>query len=443
MGIFRYLKNTRGTTAMLFAIGALPLMAAIGCGIDYGSVVYARASADAAADAAVLFAIRTAEVTFAIDKSAWKSESEEVGRKTFIQNLSAANLVTSETPVVNVKRQNGRFEAEITYKITYPTAIMHLFSRDAVKIRNTAIAESGSTSFVSVHVVIDNSASMGIGASVAEQTKMIAPSAGMGGCAFACHMPFADTVLQARAIGAKLRIDIAKEGARDFLENIKELYGTDRQVEVTLHTFANDLKTLQSATTDIDEAIAATSGIELTKTFRQGGTLIENSLKQLSATLGTSGDGSTQSKRQSFVVVLTDGIENSLVVSENPKWPGVPEWNMYESPPRFINWETPEFHHGTSLQGLNPESCEAVKSKGHTLMIANVKYVRPIRERPTIDTAKLNYIEASTERRKEDMKKCASRPEYAYFAADSSDIKPAFDNILKAISSAKPIRLTH
>jgi Flp pilus assembly protein TadG len=442
MGLKQFLTNTSGNMAVLYAIAAFPMMAAVGCGIDFGSVVYARASANAAADAAVLMAIRTAENAYISDKSNWKTVSEEVALKTFEQNLKAANIVTHDDPKIAVNRKNTTFEATVTYHLKYPTQIMHLFSQDLVEISNVVTAKSGGARFINVDLVIDISASMGIGASVPDQKLMVA-DAGMGNCAFACHFPTLDTIGRATQIGAKVRLDVAKEAAQAFLGDVKAHFGSSNQVQVSVHVFSNDLKTVRTPTTNVDQAIAAIETIELDREFGKGGTLIENSLGQLVPKLPDHGDGSTPGKRTSFVVVLTDGIEDSTIVLSDPANPGKLLWGNYETAPRYT-YRVGSFGSAGSfsLQPPLASACDGLKVGGRNVMMARVKYVRPENERAG-DKGLLDYVLGTAQPSLNSIfQSCASQPEYSYLAADSAEIKPVFDEIFKVISRSEPTRLT-
>ena len=443
-----FLDNTRGNVAISLGIALVPLMAAVGVAVDYNSVVYARTSADAAADTAVLAALKTAQEAFTADDPHWRDKGEALGVSVFNQNLRAKSVLNEQDPKIKIKRKGQDFDVELTYDVVYPTRILQLISQDSVRLRNKVSAASGGDNYLSIHFVIDTSSSMGIGANVVEQQKMV-DSAAMGNCAFACHFDKSsighETISTAKNLGIKLRIDIVQNAVSKFLKKLKDLHYSHNQIEVTLHTFANDLKTIQPATTDLEDAIDATANIELDRSWGQGGTNLENSLKQLAQTLSVSGDGSTPSKRRSFVVVLGDAVEDSDLVLEDPANPGYILWRS-ETAPKFTTRPGEYFQEspGITLQAPSRASCDPIKDKGHTVLLTQVAYVPPLNPRPH-DLPRLDYInnELMQGVARDALQTCATQPNYAFYARDSNEVEPAFDAILDIIRNAVPPRLTN
>jgi hypothetical protein len=448
MTLRRFLSDACGNVATSFAIASVPLLAAAGAAIDFGAVLYAKTDADSAADAAVLAAIRASEEAYLEDKSNWKQIGELSGVQAFKENLKTLEIASSEEPAIEVSKQNGRFVAELEYEISYPTNFMHLVSTDSVKISNKVSAESGGENYLSIHFVIDNSASMGIGASIPDQQRMV-NEASMGNCAFACHFsngPKPETVSTAKALGIDLRIDVVKDAIKGFVNDINSRGYAHDQIQVSLHTFANDLKTVQTATTDLDDAIESVDDIVLDRDWGQGGTNMRLSLEQLAHQLPTSGDGSSPGKRKSFVIVLGDGVENSSLVTEKAAAPGSIQWG-HETAPRFVARPGESYvEAGTNLtfQAADSSACDAVKTKGHTVMMTQVAYVRPLNERAS-DTGRLDYVMNVLMDGPigDAFRACASNPAYSFYAADSDGVEPAFDEISAIIRTSMPMRLTN
>jgi Flp pilus assembly protein TadG len=55
--IKRFRQNQRGNVAMIFALALVPLIAAVGCAIDYGRAAHIRTKFESAADAASVSSI--------------------------------------------------------------------------------------------------------------------------------------------------------------------------------------------------------------------------------------------------------------------------------------------------------------------------------------------------------------------------------------------------
>ncbi len=450
----RISKNQDGNVAIMFATAIIPLLLASGMAIDFGNMTFGKASADAAGDAAVLFAVKTAEDYFDADVSDWKNRSQDEAKVLFGKNLKAAGISGAVNVDVDVKRQNGSFSATLTYDVEYPTMFMQMVSQDMVMLRNSISAEVGSSTFISVRFVVDNSNSMGIGANAAVQNIM-KDDADMGHCAFACHYPGgsteAETVSVAKSKGYKLRIDMARDAIRTFLVDLEAGGFKSNQVEVALHTYSSDLQTVLAPTTDIENAVDAVDNIQLETTFGEGGSNLEHSLKTLTASLSTGGDGTTPSSRKSYVIILGDGVETNEKINESTTLPGKIDWNLpREGLPRFVarpgeNFQDPDSTF--TLQAPKATSCDGAKNKNHSVMVAQIAYVtppdNPIHDRPW-DPPRIDYINnvLLDGVLQTNLQACATQPDHYIFASESAEIAPAFETFKNEIKKALPLRLT-
>lgn len=457
----QYLSQKSGNVALMVGLAAVPLVAVAGLAIDFAVVSYAKTNADAAADSAILSALSAAETAYLENNDQWESQGISTGQAVFAQNLKIEGFVSTRPAAISIKRNGGTFEAKLKYDFNYPTMLMHLVNADNVRLINEVSAAVGGKTFVSVHLVIDNSSSMGIAATPADQQKMLA-DAGMYKCAFACHFNESgrdaagnvkngksSSVERARQIGAKIRIDIVKESVASFLQEVKAQFGSGKQVEVSLHTFGNTFETLQKPTTDLDKAIERSDEIELTNSFKLGGTNLRNSLEKLASDLPKGGDGSTAGKRMSYVVVLTDGVEDNTLLVEDALNPGRGLYQLEQLPTFEANPDRSwRFNGGNiTLQAPPATACNPLKAEGHTVMVAQIAYLRPEisdddKNRPYVK-ARFDEVEYNIMPRLADVfGKCASRPEYHFFAADSHEVGPAFDEILKVVRGSAALRLT-
>src|SRR5580700_5791868 len=92
VGNFRL--NTRGNVAVISAVAALPMVAAVGCALDYSNASMIKTKLQAAADAASLASVSVNSSIITTAKGMTKSGTIS-GGSTYATNFFNANLTTS------------------------------------------------------------------------------------------------------------------------------------------------------------------------------------------------------------------------------------------------------------------------------------------------------------------------------------------------------------
>lgn len=405
------------------------MLAAGGVAIDYATAYNRRAKLDIAADSAVLAAVKAARDAFVEGRSDWQAVAQASGSRIFSQNAVRNVGGSLDSVQITVQRSQNEFSGLLSYVANSPTSLMKLFRKDSIEISNAVSADFAIANYLDVHLLIDASPSMGIGATLADQTVMFNGN----GCALACHQQ-AGHLEAIRALGARTRIDIVRDATRRFIDDLRTQRATADQIRLSITLFSNDVMPLFASSTDLDAAYAAAAGIEL-QTYPAFGTNMTYSLERLRQTLPPGGSGFRASDRKSYVVLLSDGIEDSryrpaeaLAESSDP--------NFVETSPFYIAYFE-------RLQSMERASCDAIKADNHDLLTAHVEYLVPpawdAAATPRFDFIAQNLIAKSIA----EFEGCASAPEFAFNATDSDEIAPMFDKILDAILSPSDLRLTN
>jgi Flp pilus assembly protein TadG len=146
----RFWKNRRGGVAPLFAIAAVPLMAAVGASVDYSRANAARAAFQTALDSTAL----------ALSKTAATQNPGEV--QTSATNIMNALFSRPEVQNVTVGAQYSSTAGSklvLNGNATVPTAFLHILGFDQVAISATSTSTWGNTR-LRVALVLDNTGSM-------------------------------------------------------------------------------------------------------------------------------------------------------------------------------------------------------------------------------------------------------------------------------------------
>lgn len=181
--------DRRGAVAVIFAMSVVPLAMIVGLASDYSFYAKVQSQLDLAADTAAMQAVRVASEVSATDSSGnpkspsvYQADVQTAGQKAGQQWFQAqmANLVNGSVPASNVivnvaynSTSSNRFTANVSYTGTVPTNFGGLFGVPSFSIGNG----SGSTAvisntFVEVLMLLDNSSSMLIPATLAGIVQM-------------------------------------------------------------------------------------------------------------------------------------------------------------------------------------------------------------------------------------------------------------------------------
>jgi Flp pilus assembly protein TadG len=200
--IAQFRSNKRGNVAVITALCALPLIASVGCVIDYTTASLVKTKLQAAADAAALatVSVNSSVVTTAKGMSSGGTVS---GGSTFATNFFNANLnaspanvgYTNLTPSATVSVSGTKMTATVSYTAKVPTYFMGVMGFSTVSVSGSSTASYTMPTYINFYLMLDVSGSMSFPSTAAEQARLMAvnPDNLLGspgypqGCQFACH----------------------------------------------------------------------------------------------------------------------------------------------------------------------------------------------------------------------------------------------------------------
>jgi|HubBroStandDraft_3_1064219.scaffolds.fasta_scaffold14714_3 Flp pilus assembly protein TadG len=202
--IAKFRSNKRGNVAVITALCALPLIASVGCVIDYTTASLVKTKLQAAADAAALatVSVNSSVVTTA---KAMSSSGTVSGGSTFATNFFNANLnaspanvgYTNLTPTATVALSGTRMTATVSFTAKVPTYFMGVMGFSNTNISGSSTASYTMPTYINFYLMLDVSGSMSFPSTLAEQARLMAvnpddllgtsPNNYPQGCQFACH----------------------------------------------------------------------------------------------------------------------------------------------------------------------------------------------------------------------------------------------------------------
>ena len=433
---YGFVRETRGSIAIIYAMVLLVLAITAGGAIDYSVAILVRAELSSAADAAALAAAKRGAQELAAGSSNWQTLASDEGTAYFASQSDRIQNASIPTPVITVNTVGAKVTATVTYSADVPTTFLEVAQITSFPVSGTVEASANIALSTDINIVIDVSTSMGIGATAQDQQTLftaLGNSPTNQACALACHMSDVqtnlDTLPAARASGAVLRIDVAKSAITNALNTISGMANNTGQIRVAVYTLSNTLVNVFALSSNINSAINAINTIDLPSSVAAGGTNTTYSLAALQNLLPVPGTGAPNSTPRGFVVLLTDGVQNSA--EEKTYDPVTKLYSMGKDPnfttisPNMTSWGI------ETIQPFDSSACTPIKSKGYKFLTMNVEYLIPAPAlqdpSPRFPFIQNNLLSTITN----NMQACASGPDYALSASSPADIKTAVNKLFQ------------
>ena len=202
----RFRRDQRGNIAVIFGIACLPVLSAIGCGVDYSEASRMRAKLQSAADAAAVASISQNSQGW-LAASKMTSNGEVTTAETDAMNIFNGNINTVYNPnattgnlftlnnaltKATVTKTGVSLTATVAFNATVPTIFMNVVGFKSLTVAGSSSASSSLPMYLDFYVMLDVSGSMGLPSTNAEQTRLAAVNPDdfnvyPNGCTFACH----------------------------------------------------------------------------------------------------------------------------------------------------------------------------------------------------------------------------------------------------------------
>ncbi|MDX2259293.1 MAG: pilus assembly protein TadG-related protein [Hyphomicrobiaceae bacterium] len=312
----RFSASSRGSVAVLFGVCLFALAGSMGVAVDYAVAYRISSKLRADADAAALAAAVAGRDYFMTHGG---YEPGNIGRARSIAQAAAARFFSengageagSVTRSIDVAIKDTTVDVKITYSTLVGTPFGGLFNVEQVPIAGVAESRADLPRFVEVHLLIDTSGSMALGAGKDEQDLLQAQV----GCAFACHdgtpvRGYADSYTYAVANNIDLRYTAVNRGIITLMDTIDRMPGSGGFIRTSVHSFDNTLKRDADLTTDSSEIRRRLPTAPSTSSETAGATHFNQIIDEFVRRVGHGGDGATASEPMKLVILATDGVRD-------------------------------------------------------------------------------------------------------------------------------------
>ena len=325
--IRRFRRSEGGNVLLTFGLLLIPLMAAVGAAVDYGRANNYRSQLMAAADAARVGAVAksspavAAAITMQNDGNIPSGVADALAIFN-AQLLTKTNWWSGLAPQATVTKSNGVVSSTVQFTAQVPAMFMKLFGKTSIPISGISKASNSVPLYIDFYLLLDNTPSMGVGATTGDIAKMVNNTSDK--CAFACHDLSTtpnDYYQKAKNLGVTTRIDVVRSATQQMMDTAAATETFLNQFRAAIYTFGTSctdpgLVTVKSLTSSLSSAKSAAASIDLMTIPYQGYnndqcTNFDDVLTELNAKIPTPGNGTSATSPQKFLFFVSDGVNDA------------------------------------------------------------------------------------------------------------------------------------
>ena len=438
MSFRRFRKDRRAAVVPMFALALIPLMAAVGAAVDYSIAARIRTRLLAAADAAVVGSVGKSSVALAA-AATMSSDGPVAGGATDATNIFNAEIAgqtgyTLSSATATVTKSSSTVTSVINFSAQVPTHFMGLFGISTVAVSGSSTAANSMPVFIDFYLLLDNTPSMGVGATTADINTMVNNTPDQ--CAFACHdLSNSNSYYNlAKSLGVTMRIDVLRTATQQLMDTAATTAVFSNQFRMAIYTFGSSaqnsgLSTIQSITSSMSTAKTSANAIDLMTTPYQNyaddtDTDFGDVLTDLNSAVPAPGTGVTAASPLKYVFFVSDGVNDRVNGSPGCSQP-VTNGSDPQTGKNYVRCQEP----------LNVSYCTTMKNRGIKIAVLYTTYL------PLPTNAWYNsWIAPFASQIATNMQACAS-PGLYFEVSPSQGISDAMNALFKkAISQARLTR---
>lgn len=455
-----FATDRKANVAVIFALTMVPIIFLLGMTLDYTLALRKREQLNAAADAAAIAAVRPAMLT-----QSTKSLIENTAAAVFAAKANLPGLVAVPTPTVTVADVGLSRTITVSYVAQSVNNFPGVLGKQTWQVAGSATAKASSAPNMNFYLLMDDSPSMGIGATASDISNLIKytastyqSAAASQNCGFACHQTdighdggTKDNLAIARQRNITLRIDLVTSAVNQLLNSWSSCPQSgvsggvmqcmaalnNTAYKAGLYTFDLKLNEL-AALTSPTSAGAQVSNISLmpvayqncvvvkTNCKTDNGTDIAGALTSLNDIMPNPGLGSNAANDtpQEVVFLVTDGVEDKISAT-------CPNASFASN--------------SRCQQPLDTTMCKTIKDRGIKIAVLYTEYLQLIADPNTgiqkTDPWYMSWIDkydqptSSTGKIAQNLEACAS-PGFYKSVKSGGDISDALKDLFIKVASS-------
>ncbi len=429
-------RNISGGTALTIGL-CLPIIAlVIGGAIDFSRMTQLRIQMQDAADVASVGSISVNSAAFKqglmVGDGTVMKQGQADAVAMFNSNMPSHDDLANLKPVATVMKSQGRMKATVTATADYKPYILDLMGFKSLPVEVTSTSQATFPPYIDFYLLLDNSPSMGVGATTADIDTMVtatAKNSSDASCAFACHQkdkPGSDYYALAKKLGVTTRIDVVRQATQNLMTTAKNTQTLNSQFRMAIYDFGLSADTIDAQnppaymisdlTADLTASANNASAIDLMtipyqnyNSDRQSN--FDTVLKSMNKAIPSAGDGSGPGQPQKVLFMVSDGTTDAYDCA---------------------------YSNGSTCRRITPidtTACKAMKARGVRIAVLYTTYL-PLPTNSFYNQYLAKYV-TPTSQIAANMEDCAS-PGLYFPVSPSEGISEAMNTLfLKVVSVVK------
>src|SRR5215218_1795119 len=317
----RFRRDKAGNVAVIFAIASVPILTAVGCAVDYSRATQIRAKLQASIDAASVGSVSKSSPGFIAAGSMTSDGPIPAGvadaTNIFNANMNGVNGYTPGSMTAAMTKKASIITSTLNFSATVPTMFLGLIGKNTVTVTGSSTATTSMPLYIDFYLLLDNSPSMGVGATPADVAKMVNNTSDQ--CAFACHdlNDNKNYYKLAKSLGVTTRIDVLRSATQSLMDTAAATQTYSNQFRMAIYDFgaaasSAGLRALFSLSGSLSSAKSAAGNIDLMTVNGQNenndqDTQFSSIMPQINTAISAPGAG-TSSAPMKYLFFVSDGV---------------------------------------------------------------------------------------------------------------------------------------
>ena len=329
----RFPRARAGNAVLIFALVMPVLLMAIGGAIDFGRAVQLRVAMQDAADVASLGAVAINSAAYKVALQMGDGEitaGTQQAHDIYVSDMISAPELSTPIITTQVSKSGTVLTSNVSVSANYKPYLLQLFGFATLPLSVTSKSSSTIPPYIDFYLLLDNSPSMGLGATTADINKLVSATSKMSSdanCAFACHLSGSTTDYYslARKVGVTMRIDVVREATQNLMTTAKNTQTLNGQYRMAIYDFGVAADKISQTAPPAYQVSALTSN--LTQSASDAGTIdlmtipaqnynsdrqsnFSSVLASMNTAIPTPGNGTSATNPQKVLFMVSDGLND-------------------------------------------------------------------------------------------------------------------------------------
>lgn len=282
-------------------------------------------------------------------------------RAIFDGNMSGEAGYTLNSVTPTVTKAGMLVTSTVTFSADVPTTFLGVMNKTKMTVTGSSTAVTKMPQYIDFYLLLDNSPSMGVGATPADVTKMVNNTSDK--CAFACHdlNDNNNYYKKAKALGVTTRIDVLRTATQQLMDTAAATQTYTNQFRMAIYDFGAaastaGLRTLFALSSSLTSAKTAAGNIDLMTVKGQNenndqDTQYTKLFPAMNSAITDPGTGTSGSPLK-YLFFVSDGVADEY----NPSCLKPKSGNRCQSP-------------------INPALCTTIKNRGIKIAVLYTTYL--------------------------------------------------------------------